>query len=98
MRAVAPRNRPSQQKPEVYRTPGKVSDLAYEMFNSLAHRAALVPGTASYACRMCREESFTRAELIEIRDILIGAEPESEISARILGGDETLAWIDSILN
>jgi hypothetical protein len=97
MRTVAPRTRQDQEKPEVFRTPGRISDTVYEAFNTLAHKAKLVEGTAVYASRMIREESFTRDQLLEIRDIMTLEAPETEISAEILGGPQTLKWIASVL-
>jgi hypothetical protein len=97
MRTVAPRKRQLIEKPEVFRTPWQISDFVYEAFNGLAHRAKLTPGTAVYANRMCREESFTRSELIELKQIMTAEAPETEISAEILGRRDTLSWIDSIL-
>ena len=98
-RTVTSRKQQSQEKPEVFRTPEKLSDLVYEQFNTLAHKSRLVEGTPTWANRMCRMEAFTREELLELRDLMTDREkPETEISRRILGGTDTLSWIDSVLN
>jgi hypothetical protein len=62
-RTVIPRTHQDRDKPEVFRTPRKISDTVYEAFNALAHKAKLTEGTAVFASRMCREESFTWDEL-----------------------------------
>ena len=98
MRTVAPRKKRIQEKPPVYRTPEALSDFVYQNFNSLAHRQKLTEGTAILANRMIREESFSRDELLAIRAIIKGDEETAELSGEILGGDETLAWIEEILN
>jgi hypothetical protein len=45
-----------------------------------------------------REESFGREEPLAIKAIIKGDEPTAELSGEILGGDDTLAWIESVLN
>lgn len=98
MRTTIPaRKRRTPEKPPVYRTPEALSDFVYQNFNSLAHRQKLTEGTAIYANRMCREESFTRDELLAIRAIIKGDEETAPLSGEVLGGDETLDWIESIL-
>jgi hypothetical protein len=98
MRAVIPRIHQSDEKKEVFRTPLKISDIVYEAFNTMAHKAKLAEGTAIYASRMIRGESLTREELQQLRDIMVSGAPETEISAEILGGRATISWINSILN
>jgi hypothetical protein len=99
MRTVAPRKHKHRDKPEVFRTPEEISDLVYRNFNELAHKQKLSDGCAIYACRMCREESFTMDELTELKGIMTVPEADTtEISREILGAAETLGWIDSVLN
>jgi hypothetical protein len=95
---VKPRVHPLQSTDPVYRTPVDLSDLVYQTFNSLAHRAKLVDGTAVFASRLIREESLTREELRTLKAIITDESPESEVSSEILGGQETLDWINSILS
>jgi hypothetical protein len=97
MKTVLPRTPWSDEKPEVFRCPRKISDAAYEAFNALAHRAKLAPLTAVYANRFCREESFSRAELLEIKTIMTDNAETSEIDSQILAGAPTLKWIEGIL-
>ena len=98
MRTIATsRVRKLRDKEPVFRTPEQLSDLAYQNFNEKAHRAKLTPGTAVFANRLCREESFTKEELLELKAIINGDEETAELSAYILGGEETLAWIEGIL-
>jgi hypothetical protein len=98
MKTIPARKRRIQEKPPVYRTPEGISDLVYRNFNTLAHERKLTEGTAIYANRMCREESFTMDELSELKGIMTDEEaPTTEISREILGGRETLSWIDSII-
>ena|ERR1700751_273263 len=99
MRTVAPRVRKFKETEPVFRTPEEISDLVYRNFNSLAHQQKLTEGCAIYANRMCREEHFTMDELIELKGIMTDQEaPTTEISREILGGDDTLIWIERILN
>jgi hypothetical protein len=95
---VKPRVHPFQSTEPVYRTPVELSDLVYQTFNSLAHRAKLIDGTSVFANRLIREESLTREELRTLKAIITDESPEAEVSSEILGGQETLDWIESVLN
>jgi len=97
MRTLAPRKKRIQEKPPVFRTPEEISDIVYRNFNSLAHQQKLTEGTAVFANRMIREESFNKDELRAVAAIITDEAPEAEVSAEILGGEETLAWIEEIL-
>src|SRR5258708_40156844 len=99
MKTVKSRIDYAQEKAKpVYRTPWQVSEEAYQAFNQLAHRARLSEGTSVFAHRLIREESFNKEELRELRDLMTDEAPETELSAQILGGKQTLAWLDSVLN
>jgi hypothetical protein len=99
MRTITPRTHQDQEKPEVYRCPRKISDIAYEAFAQLAHKAKLTEGTSVYAHRLIREEALTLEDLLELKAIMTdGENPTTEISAQILGGRYTLAWIESVLH
>jgi hypothetical protein len=98
-RTVIPRTHQDQEKPEVYRCPRKISDIVYEAWNQLAHKAKLTEGTAVFSHRMIREEALTREDLLELKAIMTDSEnPTTEISSQILGSRHTIAWIDSILH
>lgn len=98
MRTIAPRKNRFQEKPPVFRTPEILSDLVYRNFNELAHRAKLSEGTAIWANRMIREESFNKDELRAIKAIITDESPEAEVSAQILGSDTMLEWIEEVLS
>src|ERR1700747_1227633 len=98
MRTIPERKTRRQEKPPENRVPEHLSDLIYRSFNEMAHRSRLTEGTAVFANRMIREESFNREELLAIRAIINGDEPTAELSGEILGGDNTLIWIERILN
>jgi hypothetical protein len=98
MKTVTPRKKRILEKPPAYRTPEEISDLVYQNFYSLAHGQKLTDGTSVLASRLIREESFGREELLAIKAIIKGDEPTAELSGEILGGDDTLAWIESVLN
>jgi hypothetical protein len=98
MRTLAPRKKKFKEIEPVYRTPEQLSDLVYLSYNQLVHRASLSDGCPVFASRMIREEHFTVDELLELRRIMTDEEaPTTEISREILGGRETLSWIDSII-
>jgi hypothetical protein len=96
-RTVLPRNRSLKQSVPVFRTPWEISDLAYKNFAEKAHRAKLTGGTAHFANRLIREESFTKEELRALKAIINGDEETSSLSGYILGADDTLAWIEAAL-
>src|ERR1700693_3893379 len=97
-RTVIPRTGQDQEKPEVYRTPWRVSEETYQAFNQLAHKAKLTEGTAVFAHRLIREEALTRDAILELRAIMTDMEnPTTEISAQVLGGTVTLKWVESVL-
>jgi hypothetical protein len=71
----------------------------YESYNGLIHRSRVSEGVPTWACRLIREESFTRDELIDLKQIMTDNEaPTTELSFEILGGRPTIAWLNSILS
>jgi hypothetical protein len=94
---VKPRIWQNAQKTPVFRVPREISDTVYEAFNTLAHRARLAEGTAVFANRMIREESFNREELLAIKAIINGDEEAAGLSGEILGSGATLEWIEAVL-
>jgi hypothetical protein len=97
-RPIRPRDRRDKEKEQVFRTPEEISDLAYKNFNTLANKSKLTDGTAHFANRLIREESFSKQELKDVRSIINGEEPTAEVSGEILGGELTLAWIKDVLD
>ncbi|SRR5258708_33050963 len=97
MKTVLPRTHWSDEKLEVFRCPQQISDNVYGAFNSLIHRSRVTEGVPVWASRMIREEAFTADELRELKAIITSSAPETEISAEILGGRETLKWIEAVL-
>jgi hypothetical protein len=95
---VAPRRRQLIEKPEVFRIPWHLSDVVYQSFNSLAHRAKLTPGTADFATRLCREEALARPDLLLLKGIMTGSEETAALSAEVLGGQEVLDWVSAALS
>src|SRR5258708_40029786 len=91
---IKPRLKPTRIT--LFRVPEDLSDEVYVSFNSYVHRAKVIEGSPAFACRIVRRESLTREELVEIEGLINSEGPDSA-TARILGGESTLAWIESAL-